>query len=219
MIKIYKKNDIQNYGTNLGIITLSPTFEEYLQDTYLSLQHIADEILIYGPQKTIRVKETVEKYYNTTIYNKPIPIHKYAPEWVTVLLAGQILSKPFQYMKYSLYTNPFINQWTARLRYLWDYEDYYRADGPYNRQTTKLSYRYNPQKEYIYDENHYPINPDPPTANCMLDIYSYRFFNEDRRRKELKEYVNSHREDENQIFSDLMSYEIYVEKVIEKWLE
>ncbi len=78
-------------------------------------------------------------------------------------------------------------------------------------------YRYNPEMKYKYDHTHYPVNQEGPSANCMLDIYSYRFINEERRKLEIKKYLKTADNSEAVLFKDLNAREILIEKVNNTW--
>jgi hypothetical protein len=219
LIKIKKNqnNKIPTYGKVLGILYIEEDMEEYLLESYYGIQIIADEIIIYDPYKRLKDPQLIEDWYQTRIYHTKIPISSYNPEWVAHLSTGQIPSSPFKYMTYSLCLNPFVNEWKAKLRYLWDSEKHYRVDGVYNHQIIKFMYRYNPEMKYKYDHTHYPVNQEGPSANCMLDIYSYRFINEERRKLEIKKYLKTADNSEAVLFKDLNAREILIEKVNNTW--
>jgi hypothetical protein len=211
------------YSNVLGIVSIRQKSNEYLYDTFCDVSSVCDDIIVLDENKILETseKKMLRDCFDAEIRNvsvSEVNYYEFSPEWVFACYNDERPSRRFRYMTVSLFLNPFINQWEAKLRFLWDNIDQYRVDYPWNEYEIPLAYKFIDEINYEWDKGLIPCNQPGPSENCMLDLYSYRYLKSELRMRVYKQFLrewNKYNFIERKHFEGLVAPEIMVEQAVE----
>lgn len=180
------------YNNVLGVVSVRQNKNPALYDVFCDVSEICDQIIVCDPSKKLADNEVrmLNDVFEAEITDSDVSeleYDEYAPEWVFACYNDERPSRRFRYMKVGLCMNPFINVWTAKYRCLWEVEDQYRVDSGWSEIEKAFLYKYSHETNYKWGKGLIPINQPGPMESCMLDVYSYRYLDEIRRKNAFKD--------------------------------
>lgn len=211
------------YNEILGVIQVRQKDNPLLFDSFCDIGNIADEIIVVDNENILvkNEKRMLEDLFDAEITQKEvseIDYSEYNPNWIFTCFSDEIPSKRFNYMRFSLCANPFINGWTSIFKFFWDDVRYIRTDMPWLTVHYPIMYRYIPELDYKWGNGAVPINQPGPFEDSMLTMYSSRFITEELRQKEYSKFIirkGNYSLNEVRLFESLIDVELAITMAVD----
>ncbi|MFA5313453.1 MAG: hypothetical protein WC375_09100 [Methanomassiliicoccales archaeon] len=204
------------FGTVLAVIKARKIDNPHLFEIFCDIRDISDYIIVSDEDRLLAPKERemLLEYFDvlmTTDTIDEINMGVFNPDWILSCYSDERPAHKQIHLYTSLCLNPDVNVWKSKCRFLWESEEYYRADGQWNKFEFPILYRYCPEINYKWKKALMPANQPGPKEDWLLPFYSYHFIDE---RSRLIEYTQRQEEWDKMLMTTKTFYESMFDETI-----